>query len=104
MTLANIDVWTLVFFGFACLLLLITGTLIRSIRREVPDLWRELGSPSLFHLEGTTAIYKFWRWLFSGSASRLVGVRSAYLLVVVLRVGTLIYVLAFCAMAWRALG
>lgn len=99
--MTNVDVWTLIFFFSAIGMVVLTGTVFSAVKREDPDLWQELGSPSLLHVNAQTSIYKFWAWAFTtkGDANKLSSTTSG--LVSILRISTILFLVAFVIMAAR---
>lgn len=99
--MTNVDVWTLMFFFFALGMVVLTGVVFSAVKREDPQLWQELGAPSLLHINAQTSIYKFWAWAFAAKriANNLSPATSG--LVFVLRVGTILFLVAFALMAVR---
>ena len=99
--MTNVDAWTLMFFFFALGMVVLTGIVFSAVKRDDPELWQELGAPSLLHVNAQTSIYKFWAWVFAAKrvANRLSPWTSG--LVFVLRVGTILFLAAFALMAVR---
>jgi hypothetical protein len=101
MTVFKVDPVTLVFFCAAVGLVLLTGIVIRAVKREDPDLWSQLGSPSLLNVDANASIYKFWHWVFFPALRAKALSSRTSILRLILKFGTLVYVVAFCAMIVR---
>lgn len=90
------------FFGFAIALMILMAFVVRRIRLENPDLWRQLGSPALFKTGDFSTGVGFWTWLFSVRQSRSLadGTRT---LVWILRVATILYLCGFAYMVVQSI-
>lgn len=99
--MTNVDVWTLIFFAFALGMVVLSGIVFSAVKREDPQLWRELGAPSLLHINAQTSIYRFWAWTFATKrgANKLSTATSG--LVSILRIGTILFLAAFVLMTIR---
>ena len=99
--MTNVDVWTLAFFAFALGMVVLTGLVFSAVKREDPELWRELGAPSLLHTNANVGIYRFWAWIFATKrgANKLSPATSG--LISILRTGTLLFVATFLFMVIR---
>jgi hypothetical protein len=99
--MTSIDGWTLAFFAFSFAMVMLTGVVFRALKLEDPDLWKSLGAPSLLQVDAQANIYKFWSWMFGHrqGAHNLSPVTLR--LVLLLRIGTVLFLVAFAAMTFR---
>lgn len=99
--MTEVDFWTTTFFLFAIAIVALTGAVFGAIKREDPNLWQELGAPSLLQVNAQIGVYKFWAWVFSAKRVENKLSMTTMGLISVLRFGTVLFLAAFAFMVVR---
>lgn len=60
----DIPCLVLIWLAFCAALILLAVVVMRALRKDAPEVWHALGSPSLMEGNNLGAMWKFWSWIF----------------------------------------